>query len=103
MTEPTEHAQHTVSLRTYFNVFVALIVLTFITNEAARIDFGTHALNVVIALLIAGTKATLVVLFFMHVKYSRPIIWILVGAGFGWLGLLIIGTLHDYLSRGWLG
>jgi cytochrome c oxidase subunit 4 len=94
--------EHTVSLRTYLNVFVALVILTGVTYEAAYVDFGSHVVNVVIAMLIAGTKATLVVLFFMHVKYGKRILWVIVGTGFLWLGLLIVGTLHDYLSRGWL-
>src|SRR5262245_11397093 len=94
-----EHTEHP-TLRTYFNVFVALIVLTFVTNEAARIDFGNHVVNVVIAMLIAGTKASLVILFFMHVKYSKRIVALIVASGLFWLGLLIVGTLHDYLSRG---
>jgi hypothetical protein len=38
----------------------------------------------------------------MHVKQSRPLTWILVASGFLWLALLIVGTLHDYLSRGWI-
>ena len=96
-------SEHAGSVRTYFAVFVALIVGTILTYQAAYINFGTHALNVLVALAIAVTKATLVVLFFMHVKQSRPLTWIIVASGFVWLALLIVGTLHDYLSRGWFG
>jgi cytochrome c oxidase subunit 4 len=98
----SEHP-HTVSLRTYFGVFIVLIVLTLVTYNAAYMDFGSHELNVIVALGIAVTKATLVILFFMHVKYGRRLTQIFVASGFIWLGLLIIGVLHDYLSRGWLG
>jgi cytochrome c oxidase subunit 4 len=90
---------HTVSLRTYFAVFVALIVLTLVTYNAAFFDFGSHRLNLLVAVGIAITKATLVVLFFMHVKYGKRLIQLFVASGFIWLGLLIVGVLHDYLTR----
>jgi cytochrome c oxidase subunit IV len=98
----SEHP-HTVSLRTYFAVFTALIFLTLVTYNAAYMDFGSHRMNVLVAMGIAVTKATLVVLYFMHVKYGKRLTQIAVASGFVWLGLLIIGTLHDYLTRGWLG
>ena len=55
-----------------------------------------------IALLIAVTKAMLVLLFFMHVKYSPKMIWIFAGAGVLWLVILITLTFSNYVSRGWL-
>jgi cytochrome c oxidase subunit 4 len=94
---------HVVPLSTYLAVFTGLVVLTCLTYEAAYWDLGSHSLNVLLALAIAVTKATLVVLFFMHVKYGRRLVWVFVSVGFLWLGLLIVGTLHDYVSRGWLG
>jgi len=96
-------AAHGPSLKTYVTVFVALLVLTMVTYSAAFMDFGSHWLNVFVALGIAVTKATLVVLFFMHVKYNERLIGLFVAAGFAWLGLMIVGTLHDYWTRGWLG
>lgn len=96
-------AEHGPSLKTYVLVFVLLLVLTMLTYAAAHQDFGSHTLNVLVALGIAVAKATLVVLFFMHVKYSERLVWIFVAAGFAWLALLIVGTLHDYGTRGWLG
>jgi cytochrome c oxidase subunit 4 len=96
-------SDHSVSLRTYLNVFVALLVLTMATYQAAYFNFGAHSLNVAVAIGIAIVKATLVVLFFMHVKYSGRLIQVFVAVGFAWLVLLIGGTLHDYLSRGWIG
>jgi cytochrome c oxidase subunit 4 len=96
-------SDHGPSLKTYVAVFAALLVLTLVTYSAAYMNFGSHTLNVVVALGIAVTKATLVVLFFMHVKYSERLVWIFVAGGFAWLGLMIVGTLHDYWTRGWLG
>jgi cytochrome c oxidase subunit IV len=98
----SEHP-HTVSFRVYLSVFVGLIFLTLVTYNAAYMDFGSHAMNVLVAVGIAVTKASLVVLYFMHVKYSKRLIQIVVASGFVWLGLLIVGTLHDYTTRGWLG
>ena len=97
-------AEHGPSLKTYVAVFVALLVLTMVTYYTAMfMDFGAHWINVALALIIAVTKATLVVLFFMHVKYNERLVWLFVAAGFAWLGLLIVGALHDYWTRGWLG
>jgi cytochrome c oxidase subunit IV len=96
-------SDHGPSLKTYVAVFAALLVLTLVTYSAAYMNFGSHTLNVVVALGIAVTKATLVVLFFMHVKYSERLVWIFVAGGFAWLALMIVGTLHDYWTRGWLG
>jgi cytochrome c oxidase subunit 4 len=87
---------HIVPVSTYLLVFGALMVLTGITVFVATIDFGE--LNTIVALGIAITKATLVVLFFMHVKYSPVLTKIVVVASFAWLTLMILGTLHDYYS-----
>jgi cytochrome c oxidase subunit 4 len=91
------------SVRTYLNVFVVLVLLTFATYNAAYFNFGNHVLNVLVAMGIAMTKALVVILFFMHVKYSSRLVWIFVSVGFLWLALLIVGTLHDIVSRAWLG
>jgi cytochrome c oxidase subunit 4 len=96
-------SEHGPSLKTYVAVFVALLLLTMATYSAAYMDFGSHSLNVVVAIGIAIIKATLVIVFFMHVKYGERLVWLFVAVGFAWLALLIVGTLHDYLSRGWLG
>jgi cytochrome c oxidase subunit 4 len=66
---------------------------------AAKVDMG--ALNNVVMLLIAGTKATLVILFFMHVRWSSRLTWVVAMAGFFWL-LLLFTILGDYISRGWV-
>ena len=95
--KPAAHDEpHVVSIGTYLAVFATLMVLTVVTVWAAGQDFG--AFNTVVALGIAVCKATLVILFFMHVKYSPRLTQIVVGAAFLWLSLLILGTLHDYYS-----
>ena len=94
----SEHEHHAVSPRLYVAVFVSLMVLTAITVAASRYDFGPA--NTVVAMAIAILKASLVVLFFMHVKYSSGLVRVMVAAAFLWLALLISGTLSDYVSRG---
>ena len=92
-------SQHVVPVRVYLLVFAALVIFTGITVEAARHDFG--ALNTPVALGIATTKALLVILFFMHVKYADKLTWVVVASGFVMLGFLLLITLADYASRGW--
>ena len=85
---------------TYFAIFGALMVGTALTVAAAFIDFPAQ-LNFPIALAIAITKATLVVLFFMHVKYSSKLTKLIVGVAVFFLGIMLTLTFSDYLSRGW--
>jgi cytochrome c oxidase subunit IV len=92
-------AQHIVAPKTYLLVFAALMVLTAMTVWVAFIDWGI--LNIIIALVIAVTKATLVILIFMHVRYSSQITRLVVVGGIFWLLLLIVLTMSDYLTRGW--
>lgn len=91
---------HVVPVRVYLAIFAALLVLTFVTVQAAFVDLGPF--SPVIALSIACLKATLVILYFMHVRWSDRLVWILVGVGFVWIVILIGILLSDYLSRGWL-
>jgi cytochrome c oxidase subunit IV len=95
-------ARHLVSPRTYVTIFLLLMVLTAVTVGAAFLDLGPF--NTLVALLIACTKMMLVVLYFMHVRYSSRLTWAVVGAGFFWLALLLLLTLSDYVTRGagWL-
>jgi cytochrome c oxidase subunit 4 len=81
-------------------VFAALVALTLITIEVALVDLGK--LNTVVALTIAVTKALLVILFFMHVRYSSRLTKIVVGSGFFWLVIMITLTMSDYIGRTWL-
>jgi cytochrome c oxidase subunit 4 len=94
-------SEHIVSRTVYFVIFGALMVLTAITVFAAQFDFGNEAVNTVIALAIAVTKAVLVVLYFMHVRYSSRLTGVVVVSGFLWLAMMILLTLSDYLTRGW--
>ena len=91
---------HVVPRRVYFGIFAALLVLTFATVEVAFVDLGV--VNTIVALLIACTKATLVILYFMHARWSERLIWIVIGIAILWVVLLLGITLSDYLSRGWL-
>src|SRR5688572_8344764 len=83
----------------YYAIFGALMVLTVITVAAAFVNLG--ALNFPVAISIAILKATLVVLFFMHVKYSSRLTKMVVGTSFFFLAILFALTLTDYMSRGW--
>jgi cytochrome c oxidase subunit IV len=91
--------QHIVSRQLYYRVFAILLGLTLLTVGISFLDLGP--LNPIIALTIAVVKALLVLLFFMHLRYSSSLSWILLGAGIFWLVLLITGVLQDYLTRGW--
>lgn len=93
-------SEHIVSRKIYFAIFFALMVLTVLTVAVATIDLGRF--NAVVALSIAVFKATLVVLYFMHVRYSSRLTWVFVLAGFFWFGILVVLTLSDYLSRPWV-
>ena len=84
----------------YLAVFGALIVGTGLTVAAAEVDLG--ALNNIVMLLIACTKAALVVLFFMHVRWSTRLTWVVAASGFFWLLILFGLTMQDYLTRGWV-
>src|SRR5215218_4122709 len=84
---------------TYYAIFGALMVLTAVTVGVAFIHLGS--LNFPVALAIAITKATLVILFFMHVKYSSRLTKMIVGMAFFFLLVLFALTLTDYMSRGW--
>ena len=94
-------AQHIVSRSVYFAVFAALIILALATTGLAYLDLGRA--NTVLAMTIAVTKAVLVVLYFMHVRYGTRLTWVFAGAGFCWLAIMLGLTLSDYLSRGWIG
>jgi len=89
--------EHIVSPKIYAVIFLALMVGTFLTVFAAGKDFGR--MNIVIALGIATIKAALVILFFMHGKYSSRRTKLVIVAGFFWLAIMLGLTLADYSSR----
>jgi cytochrome c oxidase subunit 4 len=89
------------SVRVYVTVFVGLLVLTGATVLVASQDFGM--MNTPVALAIAVTKASLVVIYFMGVRYNTPLTRVVVVSGFAWLLILFALTMNDYLTRPWLG
>jgi cytochrome c oxidase subunit 4 len=88
-------------VRTLVTIFLTLLVFTAVTVFAAMRDFG--ALNTPVALLIAVTKASLVITFFMAVRYNTPLTKVVVASGFVWLLILFGLGLNDYLTRAWMG
>jgi len=92
-----DHTEHIVSPGMYLTIITTLLVLTGITVFAAFVDLGQF--NIVVALLIATIKATLVVLIFMHAKYAPERTKLVIIAGIFWLALLLFMTLSDYASR----
>ena len=83
--------------RVYVAIFAILLVLTAVTTAVAYVDLGI--MNVVVMLAIAVVKAVLVILFFMHVRYSSRLTWVVVASGFVWFGILVLFTLSDVLTR----
>lgn len=97
-------SEHIVPIRVYLLIFSALMVLTALTVFAAYFDLAHiwGPLNAMVALTIALVKATLVVLYFMHVRYSSKLTQIIVVAGIFWLVIMIVFMMADYLTRsGW--
>jgi len=101
-------SEHIVPVKVYITIFAVLLVGTALTVLAAFQDFTYHAfgreiaLNAVIALTIAITKATFVVLYFMHVRYSSRLVWVVVTSGLFWMAIMFALTFADYWTRGWL-
>ena len=93
-------SEHIVPVRIYITIFLALLVGTGLTVMAAFYDFPWK-LNAVVALTIATIKATLVVLYFMHVRYSARLVWVIVAAALFWMGILFALTFSDYNTRRW--
>ena len=94
-------AEHIVPRKVYFAVYLALLVLTLTTAGVSYINLGRF--STIVALTIAIVKATLVVLFFMHIRYTKNwLYWIAFLVGIFWLGILIFMTMSDYLTRVWL-
>jgi cytochrome c oxidase subunit IV len=91
------NTHHIVSPGTYLAIILTLMVLTGITVWAAFVNLGPF--NIVVALAIATCKATLVVLFFMHAKYSPKRTQLVILAGIFWLAILLFMTMSDYISR----
>lgn len=89
----------TVPVKTYLLVFCALMVLLGATILAACMNFGE--LNLPIAMLISAAKTTLIILFFMHVRYGSKLIKLVACVGFVWLAIMLALAMNDYISRSW--
>jgi cytochrome c oxidase subunit 4 len=96
-------AQHIVSPKIYFAIFGALMGCTLLTVYAATVDLNQHfsGLNIIVALVIATFKASLVVLFFMHGKYSSKRTQLVIICSVFWLAVMLFMTMSDYISRPW--
>jgi cytochrome c oxidase subunit IV len=92
--------EHIVPIKVYALIFFVLLIFTATTCAISFINLGR--LNAVVALVIAFGKAMLVALFFMHLRYSRRLMQIVVVSGLFWLGIMIALTMSDFLTRGWL-
>jgi cytochrome c oxidase subunit IV len=93
--------QHIDSVTTYVLVFLGLIFLTVATTAVAFVDLGPF--SVVAALGIATCKMLLVALFFMHVRHSTKLTKLVLVGGLLWLAILLLLTLGDVMTRGWVG
>ena len=91
-------AAHVAPKSMYYMVFGALIVGTILTVAAAKVNMGP--LNNIVMLAIACTKASLVILFFMHVRWSSRLTWVVAMSGFFWLLILFGVGMSDFLTRG---
>jgi cytochrome c oxidase subunit 4 len=100
--------RHIVPLSTYYKIFGALMVLLIITVLAAEFDFAERVspslgwMNIVVALIIAVVKAALIILYFMHVKFSSTLIKIFAGGVYFFLVIMFLMTYADYFTRDWL-
>ncbi len=104
MSAPHEDAHHIVPVRVYVAIFGALLSLTGLTVWVALLDLGHYSwLHTPLALAIAGVKASLVVLWFMHARYGPRLTWVFIAAGVLWLGILVTITVADYVGRRWQG
>jgi cytochrome c oxidase subunit 4 len=92
-------ARHVVSWQVYLTVFVLLAILTTLSVVVTGFDFGP--LNLIVALAVAAAKSSLVVLYFMHVRYSSRLTGVVIASALAFLVILLFLTATDYLSRPW--
>lgn len=98
MSQHSPMHQHIFSVRTNLIIFALLMLLLVLTVGVAYLDLG--ALGLAIALLIASVKAVLILLYFMHVRFSSPLTMLFSVAAFFWLGIMLFLTFNDYYTRG---
>jgi cytochrome c oxidase subunit 4 len=94
-------SEHIVSPKIYVAVFISLSIFTIATYSIAKIDLGPF--NALVAIVIAMIKSLLVILFFMHVKYSPKMTKVTLISGFFFLLILLSLSMTDYISRPWTG
>jgi cytochrome c oxidase subunit IV len=94
-------SEHIVPVRVYVTIFLVLLAGTALTVLAAFQDFPWY-FNTIVAMTIAVTKATFVVLYFMHVRYSTRLVWVIVASALFWMVILFALTFSDYQTRGWI-
>ena len=94
-------SEHIVPVKVYIAIFLVLLVGTALTVAAAFVDFPWR-FNTIVALTIATVKATFVVLYLIHVRYSARLVWVIVIAAFFWMAILFAFTFSDYFTRDWL-
>lgn len=99
VTNPEHNEHHIVGPSTYLTIYVTLLILTAVTVGAAFVEMGF--LNPIIAVAIAVVKATIVILWFMHMKYQTKLLKLTISAGVFTFLILIAMTLSDYMSRAW--
>jgi len=93
-------AEHVDSVKTYVAILAVLLIATVVTTAVSFVNLGPF--SVVVALTIAVSKMLLVALFFMHIRYSTRLTKLVIIGGLMWLGILLLLTLTDFVSRGWL-
>ncbi|MDA1313666.1 MAG: cytochrome C oxidase subunit IV family protein [Acidobacteria bacterium] len=96
----SQNETHVLPLKIYLLIFAVLLVMTGVTVQVAYVDLGF--MNTVVALGIACFKASLVVLYFMHLRYSSSLPKLFWVAGLLWLAMLITFAMSDYLTRQWI-
>ena len=96
----THQNHHVVSRTTYLIVYIVLLALLGATVSAWYFNLGL--LGILLGDMVVIVKATIIILYFMHVRSSSKMVWVIAIAGFVWLGILVGLTLSDYLSRDWL-
>jgi cytochrome c oxidase subunit 4 len=94
------NGHHVAPISLYLTIFGALMVGTVLTVVVAKFDLGP--LNNIVMLAVAGAKALLVVLYFMHVRWGTRLTWVVAASGFFWLLIMFGLTMADYVSRGWI-
>lgn len=90
-------AEHTITRKTYYSVFAALMGLLVLTVAVAYVDLGSW--NIVVAMSIAVVKMLLVITYFMHVKENSKVVWLFVASGFFWFFIMVVLTMPDFIAR----